>query len=156
MDAILNEGNSGGALVDSNGNLLGINNAKFKTLDRNRRVKDVEGVSFAVPYALAKRVMEEVIANGKVTRGQLGFSGNELVGHNGILVTSVAANSPAYRAGLQPEDILVAINGEAVKSSATTLDLIAETSPGTTLKLQVSRREQLFDLEAVVTELVTQ
>lgn len=154
MDAALNEGNSGGALVDSNGYLLGINNANFKTLDRNRRVKEVDGVSFAVPYELAKRIMEEIVANGKVTRGQLGFTGEEILNNSGIVVTAVASGSPAQVAGLQPGDILMAIDGKEVEGAAKALDLIAETAPGTLMALHISRNNQAYVLDAVVGELL--
>ena len=76
-DAALNEGNSGGALVDSEGFLIGINNASFKTRISRSRVESVDGVSFAVPYNLANKVLKEIIATGKVTRGALGFIGQQ-------------------------------------------------------------------------------
>lgn len=153
MDAVLNRGNSGGALVDSNGVLMGITNANFKTLDSRRRLQDVDGVNFAVPYELAKRVMDEIIVNGKVTRGQLGFSGDVSAGNQGIRVTSVTSNSPAHRAGMQANDILLSINGKRVESAARTLDFIAETKPGTLLELEVSRDNRLIRMQVIVAEL---
>lgn len=77
-DAVLNQGNSGGALVDSEGVLIGINNANFKTRISPNRVESVDGVSFALPYSVAKKVMSEIIATGKVTRGALGFEGQQV------------------------------------------------------------------------------
>ena len=89
-DAVLNQGNSGGALVDSEGVLIGINNANFKTRISPNRVESVDGVSFALPYSLAKKVMSEIIATGKVTRGALGFEGQQGgLTSTGIMVTDV-------------------------------------------------------------------
>ncbi|WP_034474711.1 trypsin-like peptidase domain-containing protein [Aestuariibacter salexigens] len=153
MDAVLHQGNSGGALVDSNGFLIGITNANFKTLDARRRLRDVDGVNFAVPYELAKRVMDEIIVNGKVIRGQLGFRGGDLIGGPGILITDVASNGPAERAGIRPNDILISVNGAQVENAAKTLDLVAETEPGTVLQLEVSRGEQLLTIPVTVAEL---
>lgn len=152
-DAVLNQGNSGGALVDSNGNLVGITNANFKTLDNRRQLQSVDGINFAVPYELAKRVMDEIITYGKVTRGQLGFSGNELIGTTGIVVTSVQPRGPAAKAGLRVNDVLLSVNDEVVTSAAKTLDLIAETEPGTTIVLEVSRDNKLITMPVVVGEL---
>lgn len=153
MDASLHEGNSGGALIDSNGVLIGITNANFKTLDSRRRVQDVGGVSFAVPYELAKRVMDEIIVSGKVTRGQLGFVGSEYPGVPGILVSNVTQNGPAHRAGLRPNDVLLSINGTQVNGAAEALDMVAETQPGTVLTLEISRDKQRMTMDVTVAEL---
>ncbi|MBT1452472.1 trypsin-like peptidase domain-containing protein [Glaciecola sp. XM2] len=155
-DAVLNQGNSGGALVDSNGYLMGITNANFKTLDNRRRVTSVDGVNFAVPYTLARRVMDEIILNGKVTRGQLGFSGSELRSSQGIVVDSVSRNGPAATAGLQVNDIVLSINGIQVESAAKTLDMIAETEPGSEIVLTVSRDDRMITMTVIVGELIPQ
>lgn len=154
-DAVLNPGNSGGALVDSNGYLVGITNANFKTLDTQRRVQDVNGVNFAVPYPLAKKVMDEIIVNGRVRRGQLGFSG-EGYDNRGILVLSVASKGPADEAGLRVNDLLLSVNGEEASNLSKTLDLIAETRPGAQLELVVSRNDQLITMVVTVGELNVQ
>ena len=152
-DAVLNQGNSGGALVDSNGYLVGINNANFQIRDGRRRVRNVDGINFAVPYELAKRIMEEIITNGKVIRGQMGFVGSEYRGRPGIQVTDVAANSPAERAGLRRDDVILAIDGIRLETASKTLDMIAETAPGTVMTLEVSRGGELITLKATVAEL---
>lgn len=153
-DAVLNQGNSGGALVDSNGVLVGITNANFQVRDSRRRVRNVDGINFAVPYELAKRVMDEIITNGKVTRGQLGFAGREYRGRPGIEVTAIAPNSPVALAGLRPGDILLAIDGVRLESASKTLDMIAETQPGTELELEVSRGSELLNMRVKVAELM--
>lgn len=152
-DAVLNQGNSGGALVDSNGYLVGITNANFQIRDSRRRVRNVDGINFAVPYELAKRVMDEIIINGKVIRGQMGFVGSEYRGRPGITVTAVAQNSPADKAGLRPEDIILAIDGIRLETASKTLDMIAETQPGTTMSLEISRNGDLLTLAVTVAEL---
>lgn len=152
-DAVLNEGNSGGALVDSNGVLIGINNSNFKTLDSQRRVKEVDGVSFAVPYELAKKVMDEIIATGKVTRGVLGFVGSENPLGEGILVTALAKNGPAEAAGLLINDIVLAVDGVAANDLRKTLEAISDTLPGKALELQINRNNSLLNISVVVAEL---
>lgn len=155
-DAVLNQGNSGGALVDSNGILLGITNANFQVRDARNRVRNVDGINFAVPYELAKRVMDKIINNGRVIRGQLGFIGSEYRNRPGIEVTAVAAGSAADEAGLQPGDILLAIDGIRLESASKTLDMIAETTPGTTLALEISRGGESLTINALVAELRAQ
>jgi serine protease DegS len=152
-DAVLNQGNSGGALVDSNGVLLGITNANFQVRDARNRVRNVDGINFAVPYELAKRVMDEIITNGRVVRGQMGFIGSEIRMRPGIDVTAVAKGSPADIAGLRPGDIIIAIDGIRLESASKTLDMIAETPPGTKLQLEVSRAGDLLTMDAIVGEL---
>ena len=152
-DAVLNQGNSGGALVDSEGYLVGITNANFKTYDAQRRIRDVNGVNFAVPYTLANRVMNDIITNGKVTRGQLGFSGNEFQGQDGIIIANIVSGSPADLAGLEVNDVLLAIDNNMITGASNALDMIAETPPGTVLLLQVRRQDKILSIQATVGEL---
>ncbi|WP_326849240.1 trypsin-like peptidase domain-containing protein [Alteromonas sp. a30] len=152
-DAVLNEGNSGGALVDSNGVLVGINNANYKTLDTQRRIKDVPGVFFAVPYKLAKKVMDQIISNGRVIRGYLGVSGNDLPGQQGFLITSITPRGPAALAGLQPNDVVLSVNGIQLEGAAHALELVAETTPGTTLSFKISRDDAVITIPVNIAEL---
>lgn len=152
-DAVLNEGNSGGALVDSNGYLVGINNANYKTLDSRSRVKEVDGVYFALPYALAKKVMDEIIINGKVTRGALGFTGVENLLGDGIIVTDVEPGDPAQSAGLQVGDIVLAVDNVAANDLRKTLEIISNTLPGKTVELQLNRNNTLIKIDVIVAEL---
>ncbi len=152
-DAVLNQGNSGGALVDSEGYLLGITNANFKTFDAQRRIRDVNGVNFAVPYELADRVMSDIITHGKVTRGQLGFAGNEFQGQDGIIISNIVSGSPADLAGLQINDILLAIGTQPIIGASDALDMIAETPPGTVLLLKIKRQDRLLTIQVTVGEL---
>lgn len=138
-DAVLNEGNSGGALVDSNGVLIGINNADFKTLDRQGRVVNANGIFFAVPYALARRVMDEIISDGKATHGKLGFEGGKIIDGPGILIDGIEPGGSADEAGLKLNDIILTINNVELVSLDQTLKMIAKSKPGDVLELTVSR-----------------
>ena len=153
-DAVLNQGNSGGALVDSNGYLVGITNANFQIRDSRRRVRNVDGIGFAVPYELTNRIMNEIITNGKVIRGYLGFEGTEYRNISGIVVSEVASNSPAEKAGIQPEDIIISIDGIPIDSATKTLNRIAESTPGTVMTLEVSRNGETVVLEAIVGQVI--
>jgi serine protease DegS len=153
-DAALNEGNSGGALVDSEGFLIGINNANFKTRISRSRVESVDGVSFAVPYNLAKKVMGEIIATGKVTRGALGFVGQQSGPSSaGIMVTAVGQGSPAEQGGLQIRDLILSVNDIPANSIRDTLDYIADTVPGDTVTFEVNRDGTVLKLDMLVAEL---
>jgi serine protease DegS len=152
-DAVLNEGNSGGALVDSNGYIVGINNANFKTVDSRRRIKEVDGVSFAIPYGLAKKVMDEIITTGKVTRGAVGFGGEQSQVSEGILVTAVIPGGPAEIGGLQVNDMVVAVDGIAAEDMRKTLQYITDTAPGKKIVLEVNRNNALLRIQVDVAEL---
>jgi serine protease DegS len=153
-DAALNEGNSGGALVDSEGFLIGINNANFKTRISRSRVESVDGVSFAVPYNLAKKVMGEIIATGKVTRGALGFVGQQSGPSSaGIMVTAIGQGSPAEQGGLQVRDLILSVNDIPASSIRDTLDYIADTVPGNNVTFEVNRNGTVLKLDMLVGEL---
>ena len=153
-DAALNEGNSGGALIDSKGFLIGINNANFKTRISRNRVESVDGVSFAVPYNLAKKVMLEIIATGKVTRGALGFVGQQAGPTSaGIIVTAVVQGSPAELGGLQVNDLILSVNNIPAINIRDTLDHIADTTPGNSVSFEVNREGAILKLDMTVAEL---
>ena len=148
MDAEINNGNSGGALVNTNGELIGINSRKFT--DPNH---DVQGIFFAVPYKLANKIMQKIIENGRVTRGWLGVSTiSTRSGDKGIVINGVDINSPAYKAGLQIGDIIYQIGDTQIVSVTQALDLVAETTPGKTLQFKVYRRNALIELAVLIEE----
>ncbi len=142
-DAAINPGNSGGALVDINGSLLGINNAIYSPSGGS------QGIGFAIPSSLAKRVMEQIIETGVVTRGWIGIGVQDMTPElaeslklpkvNGALITEVVNGSPADKAGLKPGDVLVGVENKAVTDYASTLTLISALKPGTTAPLKVIR-----------------
>ncbi|WP_158972134.1 trypsin-like peptidase domain-containing protein [Paraglaciecola sp. L3A3] len=154
-DAVLSEGNSGGALVDSEGNLLGITNANFKTRVSRNRIEAADGVSFAIPYSLAKKVMEDIITNGKVIRGALGFTAVEQQPSTsgGIYVTSVSPNGAADLGGLQIKDLVIAVDGKSTTSIRSTLDYITNLVPGSKVSFQIIRDGNKLNLEMTVAEL---
>ena len=97
--------------------------------------------------------MNDIITNGKVTRGQLGFSGNEFQGQDGIVIANIVSGSPADLAGLEVNDVLLAIDNKIITGASNALDMIAETPPGTVLLLQVRRQDKILSIQATVGEL---
>lgn len=153
MDATLNQGNSGGALVDSNGYLVGINNANYKILEGGQP-KDVPGVFFAVPSQMAQKVMRDIISKGRVIRGYAGLQGSD---HEiaGVIITGVENRSPASRAGIQVSDVLISVNGATINSAIEVQSIVANTLPGTTLDFEVKRGGETIVLPVVVGDLDT-
>ena len=153
-DAAINRGNSGGALIDTRGHLIGINTAILSS-DGNW-----QGIGFATPASIAAGVMSDLIEHGRVIRGYLGVTvqdmnpnlaesfGLEEV-HGGV-VTEVVAGSPAQKAGLQAGDVLVGVNGEAMPDGYAAMNLIAGTEPGTKIILNVLRNRQELGLAVTV------
>ena len=148
MDAAINSGNSGGALINTNGELVGINSRKF--IDTNQ---NIQGIFFAVPYKLANKIMQKIIENGRVVRGWLGVSTNSArTGGKGIIIGDVEINSPAYKSGLQVGDTIYQIEDEHITSVTQALDLVAETTPGKTLTFKIYRRNTLLELAVTIEE----
>jgi len=155
-DAAINVGNSGGALVNARGELVGINTAFF-----SRRL-DSEGIGFAIPINLVRGVMEDLLAHGRVIRGWLGVGTQTLTPDQaralglpepyGIILTTVQPGSPADRAGLRPNDVITHVNDEPVVVWQDALRSIAAMRPGTRVTLSGSRRGQAFRVEAEVAE----
>lgn len=155
-DAAINPGNSGGALVDINGNLLGINSMIYS------RTGGSQGIGFAIPSSVAKQVMEQVIEHGTVTRGWVGIGVQDLTGEladslklpriPGALITDVANGSPAERSGMRPGDVLVSVENKAVIGQISTLNVIAALKPGSTATLGVVRERKDLQLKVTVGE----
>ena len=148
-DAAINPGNSGGALVDGQGNLIGINTAIYS------RSGGSLGIGFAIPVSTARKVMEQIIETGTVTRGWIGVEVQEITPELaesfglsdtvGALIAGVQRGSPADLGGIEPGDILLAVNGKAVKDPQTMLDLIAGQTPGETVPFKLRRQKSVFD-----------
>ncbi|MEW6997650.1 trypsin-like peptidase domain-containing protein [Colwelliaceae bacterium BS250] len=150
MDAAINDGNSGGALVNSNGDLVGITTAQFN--GSNSKL-NVQGIFFAVPYKLAANVMDKLIRNGRVIRGWLGVSSQRYNRQfKGVVIESLTANSPADIAGLMKNDIIYKIGDTNVISIHQALDIIAETSPGVVLKFAIVRDNSRQTLDVTIGE----
>jgi serine protease Do/serine protease DegQ len=143
-DAAINMGNSGGALVDAKGRLVGINSAILSPSRGNI------GIGFAVPINLAATVMHSLIETGSVSRGYLGVASQTLSADHaealglarntkGVMITDVYPGTPAEQAGLRRGDVILSINEKAVTSLRDLRVLIAQTAPGSKVKLKVSR-----------------
>ncbi|WP_392560959.1 outer membrane-stress sensor serine endopeptidase DegS [Orbus sturtevantii] len=156
-DASINHGNSGGALVNSKGELIGINTLSFVKNSAN----DIpEGIGFAIPTALATKIMKKLIKDGKIIRGYIGIDGLEFSPTQnpsdhpvvlGILVTNV--EGPASKAGLKANDILISVNNQPVKSIIETMDQITEIKPGTIIPVTVLRNGEKLPLEVKIEQL---
>lgn len=154
-DAAVNDGNSGGALIDSQGQLIGINTA---ALSRNL---GVNGISFAIPVDLVRGVMDSIVRFGRVKRGWFGVETEDLTAQQaailgpqaseGIVIKKVYPGSPAEEAGLQPGDLIVGING-ARRSLGEALSLVASTPPGERIALSVVRQNTRYDFAVTLVE----
>lgn len=157
-DAAINPGNSGGALLDIHGDLIGINTAIITGGGGGS-----EGIGFAIPINMARNVMEQIVDHGRVIRGQLGVSIQSvdadmakafgLAQGGGALVADVTPGSPADKAGIERGDIILELNGQPVSSPDELSVRIAETAPGTTVHLKISRNGQLRDIDVTLGEL---
>ncbi len=145
-DAAINKGNSGGALVDAEGRLLGINTWIATSSGGS------EGVGFAVPINMARRVMQSLIAGGKVTRGYLGIvpdditpglaEGFKLPDQNGALVSDVEPDTPAQKAGIKSGDVIIEINGKKINDANSLRLMVSEMAPGTSVTVKLIRNGQ--------------
>ena len=153
-DAAINPGNSGGALVDTAGNLIGINTLIFS------RSGGYQGIGFAIPVSLAKRVMEQIIETGGVTRGWFGVDVADITPElseslglkatKGAIVGAIERGSPAEKSGIKLGDVIFSINGRAVPDVTTALNAIAEVPPGKSVPVKVVRRGQELTVEVTV------
>jgi len=153
-DAAINPGNSGGALVDSAGNLVGINSAIYS------RTGGSLGIGFAIPSDLARQVMEQIIQTGSVTRGWIGVEVQDISPElaesfdlpttNGTLIAGVQPGGPAERAGVRRGDILVAVESNKFTDATEMLNLIAALKPGESATLQILRDREQREVEIQV------
>ena len=153
-DAAINPGNSGGALVDSSGNLIGINTAIYS------RSGGSMGIGFAIPVSLARQVMQQIIQTGSVTRGWIGVEVDDLPAElvdasklpdlKGVLIAGVVRGGPADRAGVRPGDVLLAVNGTGVPDPSTMLNVVAGVQPGSTATLKLMRNGDPLALKLTV------
>ena len=148
-DAAINPGNSGGALVDVNGNLMGINTAIYS------RSGGSMGIGFAIPVSTAKQVLDSIVRDGQVTRGWIGVEPQDLnpelaatfgldpaaAKAGGVIITGVLQNGPAAQAGIRPGDVVTAVNGKPVRNVSQLLTAVAALKPGTPAPLTVLRKD---------------
>ena len=154
-DAPINVGNSGGALINSRGELVGINTAVIaKTLG-------VEGIGFAIPVNLVRGVINEINTRGRVVRGWIGIATDTVdearakslgLPAAGVVIVRMTSNSPAQRAGLRPGDLILSIDGKAPKDAREVLLRIADTTPGEPLKIEWQRGNEKGDTQVIIDE----
>jgi Do/DeqQ family serine protease len=155
-DAPINQGNSGGALVNTNGELVGINSQILSQSGGSI------GIGFAIPSNMARSVMDQLIKTGKVRRGQLGIyvqkvtsdlaSSLGLSEAKGVIVSQVQPGSAAERAGIRQGDVITSVNGTAVNDPNTFRNLVASAQPGSALPVAVERNGQPVQMTAMLGE----
>ncbi len=153
-DAAINFGNSGGALIDTRGNLLGINSAIYSQTGGS------VGIGFAIPVSTAKAVMEAIIKSGHVVRGWIGVESQDitpelatsfgLARQKGAIIAGVVRNGPADRGGIKPGDILLKVEGKPVGDTTDMLNLIAQLTPGGKARMTVLRKNREAELDITV------
>lgn len=156
-DAAINPGNSGGPLVNIKGELIGINTAIFS------RTGGYQGIGFAVPSNMVRLVMDQLIQKGKVTRGWIGVSIQELTPElaqqfglkksKGALVSDVVKDSPAAKAGIVRGDIIVEFNGKEVKDVSSLRNLVAQSKAGSAITLKILRGGKEVTVQVNIVEL---
>ncbi|WP_455555252.1 S1C family serine protease [Comamonas sp.] len=155
-DAAINPGNSGGALIDVDGNLLGINTAIYS------RSGGSMGIGFAIPVSTAKIVMDGLVKEGKVTRGWIGVEPNELSRElaetfgvqatQGVIITGVLQAGPAARAGMLPGDVVVQIEGQNIRNVAEMMTAVAALRPGENAEFAIQRGKESLTLAIAPSE----
>ncbi len=159
-DASINPGNSGGALVNLRGELVGINTAIITPAGGN------VGIGFAIPVNMAKASMEQIIDHGEVKRGQIGVGIQDITpelreafelenGESGVLITHVSEGTPAEKADLQTGDIIIAVDGEATRSTGQLRSQIGMRSIGDTVKLTILRDSKRKEIKVKIGEPVS-
>ena len=153
-DAAINFGNSGGALVDSRGNLLGINSAIYSQTGGS------VGIGFAIPVTTARTVLDSIIKHGQVVRGWIGIESQDITPElaasfglgreKGAIIAGVVRGSPADRAGMRPGDILLSVQGKQVASTNDMMNLIADLPPGGKAQMTVMRKNRETTLDVTV------
>ena len=157
-DAAINPGNSGGPLLNMRGEVIGINTAIAS------RSGGYNGICFAIPSDTAKRVLDDLISKGRVTRGVIGIRPETLkpetaerlslpAGTRGALIASVTKGLPAYKAGLKEGDVITAINGTAINSDSAMRRFVGETKPGTQIRISYLRDGKRSEVTLTVDEL---
>ena len=156
-DAAINLGNSGGALIDVQGDLVGINTAVL-----NRAYGGPEGIGFAIPINLVRGVMEQILSKGHVVRGWLGFVPQDVSDEQavqlgigaggGVIVVNILVNSPAFKAGVRPGDLITALGHEPVRSSQDLVSRVAALPPGSLVELEGRHGRQTYKSDLKVLE----
>lgn len=157
-DAAINEGNSGGALINARGELVGINTA---VIAKNAGNAGVEGIGFAIPVSLATGVMAEILKQGRVIRGWIGIVPEDMdddtarrygLSRGGVVITNLYVGSPAQQAGLRPGDIVLQIDSQNIRNAQDALAHIAARTPGSKVRLKLLRGTENIEITSPVVE----
>ncbi|MFL9924154.1 DegQ family serine endoprotease [Herbaspirillum lusitanum] len=156
-DVAVNPGNSGGPLFNLQGQVIGINSQIYS------QTGGFQGLSFSIPIDVAMKVEQQLVQHGKVTRGRLGVSVQDLnqalaesfglKKSQGALISSVEKDSPAEKAGLQAGDVILSFNGSAIDHSVDLPTLVADAAPGSTQKIEVMRAGKVRSMNVTVGEM---
>ncbi|OGW19922.1 MAG: hypothetical protein A2X55_03810 [Nitrospirae bacterium GWB2_47_37] len=156
-DAAINPGNSGGPLVNIRGEIIGINTAIFS------KTGGYQGIGFSVPSGMVRLVMDQLIKQGKVTRGWLGVTIQEITpeiakkfglkASEGALVSDVAKGSPSHRAGVMRGDVILELNGKKIRDVASLRNMVAQSNIGSQVDIKILRRDREITLKAIIMEL---
>lgn len=159
-DAAINPGNSGGALVDTRGNLVGINTAILSDTPYADHARGAAGIGYAIPVSIVRQVMEQIIQKGAVTRGWVGVGVQDISKElaeslklnqtKGVLISQVERGGPADRAGVKLGDVLTAVDDTPVADSIGMLNLVAALEPGSRAKLRLLRGPRTVNLSVTV------
>lgn len=156
-DAAINPGNSGGPLVNIKGELIGINTAIFS------RTGGFQGIGFSVPSNMVRFIMNQLINEGKVTRGWLGVTIQDLTPeiaqkfgikmYEGVLVSDITKGSPAQKAGITRGDIIIEFDGKRVMDVASLKNMVAQSRIGSSVNIKILRQNKELILKAIIKEL---
>lgn len=156
-DAAINPGNSGGALLNMNGELIGINAAIASGSGRSNA-----GIGFAIPSSIVKKVMNDLISKGYVVRSFLGiymqdinedlYETMDLESRKGTIVSDIVEGSPAEKSGLESGDVIIAFEGKEITNGSALKNLVSSASPGQKIKLTISREGEVQDIDVVLEE----
>lgn len=155
-DASINRGNSGGALINSAGELVGIS-----TLSIGKNANEIaEGLNFAIPIELANEVMQKIIRDGRVIRGHFGvlsdilFTNGKSTAEAGVVVTDISVGSPADKAGIQAGDVIMKVGDVVATSPKQMMQLVSNTKPNTTVDVTINRLGQILVVPVTIEEYI--
>ena len=157
-DCAINSGNSGGALFNLYGEVIGITNAKYSSSSSSSEAS-IDNIGFAIPMNHVKNIVKSIIETGSITKPYIGVTVTAVSSEaqayglpNGAAVRSVEENSPAAQGGLEANDIITEVNGTAITSSSDLVSYVGERTPGDELNLKVYRQGQTLDITVVIGE----